>query len=205
MPPATTRPAWGQDHSIRVSSSPSRPGRHRPGPAPQRLRAPRASCATSHHEPEQVFLYPGFKFSSITAANGLSFFPYNLPNEVPSLPCKPCNIARSTRTLAPRFRSLLLCLSEHPSPTLVFFLRRCALHLISFCVGVRQSLQRATHTYLPLPASFMGPEHTRAPHPRHPAPRPVPRSLLSNPGSRPHGHVMPCKRPQLGRLSSGSI
>jgi hypothetical protein len=55
-------------------------------------------------------------------------------------------------------------------------------------------------------ASFMGPDHTRAPHPMpHPALRPVPRPLLSNPGSRPHCHVMPCARPRLGRLSSGPI
>jgi hypothetical protein len=94
----------GSGPGIRVSSSPSRPGRLRLGPSSSTTSGPRASCATRHHEPEQVLLDPGVQFPSITAANRLSFFPYSLPNEVPSLPglpCKPCNIARSTRTLAP--------------------------------------------------------------------------------------------------------
>jgi hypothetical protein len=44
-------------------------------------------------------------------------------------------------------------------------------------------------------ASFMDPDHTRAPRPRHPALRPGPRSLLSNPGHVPMVTLCPAHGP----------
>jgi len=44
-------------------------------------------------------------------------------------------------------------------------------------------------------AFFMGPDHTRAPRPRHPALRPGPRALLSNPGHVPMVTLCPAHGP----------
>jgi hypothetical protein len=52
----------GAGPGIRVSSSPSRPGRLRPGPSISTTSGTTASCATSHHEPEQVLLIRASSF-----------------------------------------------------------------------------------------------------------------------------------------------
>jgi hypothetical protein len=78
--------------------------------------APKASCATSHREPEQVPLYRAFSFPSITTANGLFFVPYKLPAEARSLPCKPCN----DLSLHADTRSLITA----PAPDKPFFFER---------------------------------------------------------------------------------